>query len=212
MRVSRERTSEIEPGGRTAIVLAGGRSVRMGMDKASLVLQGESLLARVIGRIAAHWDSVLVVAAPGQSLPKISTDSVRVLRDEYPGKGPLSGIYTGLKAARTTYCSVVACDMPFANSLLLSYMLDAAQAGDYEAVIPLAGGRLQYLHAVYKRTLFGPIEQALRGDLLAIHTFVGNRHIRTISESDVMSVEPEMKFHLNVNTPEDLTRAVNALT
>lgn len=185
--------------------------MRMGTDKASLVFQGEFLLARVINRLISHWDPILVIAARGQALPQISPNSVRVLRDEYPDKGPLSGIYTGLKAAETTYCSVVACDMPFVNPLLLTYMLAVAREGNYEAVIPLALGQLQYLHAVYKRTLLEPIEQALCGDRLALHTFVGNRNIRAISETDVMRVDPGLAFHDNVNTPADLARAVKRL-
>ena len=212
MRVNKERVRESEPSGRTAIVLAGGRSVRMGADKASLVFQGESLLFRVVSRLAPQWGSVLVVAAPNQELPPIPTGSVRVVRDEYPGKGPLSGIYTGLKAAETMYCSVVACDMPFVNPLLLAYMLDAAREGDYEAVIPLVLGQLQYLHAVYKRTLLEPIEQALCGGRLALHSFLGHRKIRVISGSDVTDFDPELRFHFNLNAPEDLARAADMLS
>ena len=207
MRASIERIEGIEPVRRTAIVLAGGRSLRMGVDKASIVFQGEPLLTRVINRLSSLWNEIFVVAAPGQTLPPIVSDSVRVLRDEYPGKGPLGGIYTGLKAAETGHCSVVACDMPFVNAQALAEMLTIAQEGNYEAVIPLASDQLHYLHAVYRRTLLPSIEQALCTDQLALHAFVDDKTIRVMSEYEMKALDSELQFHLNVNAPKDLVRA-----
>ena len=184
----------------------------MGSDKAGLEVHGQTLLARVADRLRPHWERIFVVAATGQNLPPIPVEHIQVLRDEYADKGPLGGIYTGLKAASVEYCPVVACDMPFANPLLLIYMVDVAAQGRYEAVIPVVDGRLQYLHAVYGQSLIAPAEKALETGLNALHAFLDGRNVKVLPQEELVRFDPGLRFSFNINTPEDLEQAKRLLT
>ena len=190
----------------TAIVLAGGRSTRMGTDKAGLMFLNEPLLARVIGRLGA--ERTIVVAAPEQTLPALSGRAVTVVRDEQPGKGPLGGLYTGLRAAESAYCTVVACDMPFTNRRLLDYSLEIAQRGSYEVVLPMVDGQLQFLHGAYSRSLIPALQEALDDDRPALHAFVQNRTLGVLADAELAPFLDEMDFQCNVNTPDEAQEAV----
>ncbi len=129
----------------TSIVLAGGKSLRLGRSKALEVIGGRSLIERVVERLEPVSNQLLIVTSKKQSdLPAIR--GAEVLIDLYPGKGPLGGIYTGLVAARSSQSIAVACDMPFINSELLSHMVDMSE--DFDAVVPRwEGGWIEPLHA-----------------------------------------------------------------
>ena len=107
-----------------SIVLAGGRSTRLGQDKVSLVIGGEGLLQRTINHLRQLNQEIILVLAQGQLPPEFdnSTD-VRITTDVKSGKGPLIGIFTGLQASNDDYSVIVACDMPFLNIELLRYMI-----------------------------------------------------------------------------------------
>lgn len=213
-----------------AIVLAGGQSRRMGRDKAWLEVAGEPLLLRVLRRLAPSFDVLILVAAPGQSLPPIDTtisvlagqepqpkgahsfsargvSRLTVLRDEYPGKGPLAGMYTGLKACDTDYCPVVACDVPFVNAELLVFMVTLARREGCEAVVPVVNDKMQPLHGVYSKGLWPAMGEALTGRSLALHSFLDGKRVRYVTDKELVSFDPQLLFELNINTPEDLQEA-----
>jgi len=103
----------------TSIILAGGRGRRLGQHKPSTKLAGMSLIEWVIQSLDPLKTEIIVVNASPHDIP---TPSVRTVYDVIPGKGPLVGIYSGLKASEGPASLVVACDMPFLNSSLLYYM------------------------------------------------------------------------------------------
>ena len=134
----------------SCIVLAGGKSTRLGRDKLSELIGGTILLQRVVDTLSLFDSEIIIVAPQPSSLPKIASHSrIRIVRDIYPGKGALGGIYTGLMASRSFYNLVVAADMPFLNGNLLQYMLDVAAGMDLVAY--REGDRFEPLHAVYSR-------------------------------------------------------------
>ena len=113
-----------------SIVLAGGKGLRLGRDKALVELDGENLLQRVISRLSfLNSDIILIVAEKQHPLEIAGYPKLKVVTDIYPGKGPLVGIYSGLLSSDSAYNLVVACDMPFLNKHLIGYMLDVS-AGD----------------------------------------------------------------------------------
>ena len=107
----------------TSIVLAGGKSLRLGRDKAFEVIGDDSLIQRVIRRLTSLSDQIIVVVAGEDALPRLSHLGVKVVADIYPGKSSLGGIYTGLMTSDSPHNLVVACDMPFLNPALLGYMI-----------------------------------------------------------------------------------------
>ena len=98
----------------TTIVLAGGRSTRLGREKSTEVIAGESVIERVLGRVSLLGSEILIVRSQRQAQDG-SFPGAKTVVDLYPGKSSLGGIYTGLKLSSCFHNLVVACDMPFLN-------------------------------------------------------------------------------------------------
>ena len=189
--------------GCSAVILAGGKSSRMGRPKALLPFDGEPLIARIVARLREIFDEIVIVAAPGQDLPALPA---RLTRDQVAYQGPVSGIFHGLSAAQNGASFVGSCDMPFINLSLVSYLV--ANIADYDAVVPFWEGRYQPLFAVY-RSAVAPLlaEQMERGELRPITLLEKVRTLR-IDESDIRRYDPEGLSFINMNTPADYEDAL----
>ena len=190
----------------TGIILAGGRSRRLGRDKAVEPFDGQPLVRRVIDRVAPLTGEIVVVvadAARGQALPLEAEHRVAV--DIYPDCGSLGGIFSGLSSAANNWGLVVACDMPFLNAPLLEYML--AQRGDCDAVVPRPGAFPEPTHALYSRACLPHIEARLQANDLKISGFFDDVRVRYLDEGEVRRFDLDLLSFFNVNSPEDLARA-----
>ena len=190
----------------TGIILAGGRSRRLGRDKAVEPFDGQPLIRRVIERVAPLTGEIVVVvadAARGQALPLDAEHRVAV--DIYPDGGSLGGIFSGLSAAANDWGLVVACDMPFLNVPLLEYMLGLRD--DCDAVVPQPGAFPEPTHALYSRACLPHIEARLQASNLKISGFFDDVRVRYLDEGEVRRLDPELLSFFNVNSPEDLARA-----
>jgi len=192
--------------GVTSIVLAGGKNLRLGRSKALEVISGKSLIERVVERLEPVTNQLLIVTSQEQpDLPV--TVKAEVLKDVYPGKGPLGGIYTGLLAARPSHSIVVACDMPFLSTELLRYMIELS--GDFDAVVPrLANRMIEPLHAIYSRSCLGSMKTRLENNQLGITPFLNQRRVRYIKEEECRRFDPELLTFFNINHQTDLERAI----
>lgn len=188
----------------TMIVLAGGKSRRLGRYKALETLGGQSLIERVIDRLSPLGTEIIVVTArEDQALPLDL--KVKRVSDVYPGKGALVGIYSGLKAASNFYSLVVACDMPFLNVALLRYLMGLSSG--FDAVIPKLEGKLEPLHAVYSKDCLGPIEDMLGEDRLKVTDLPDRLGVRFVGDKEVETFDPEHLSFFNINCESDLERA-----
>jgi len=187
----------------TAVILAGGKSSRMGQPKALLLFDGEPLVVHIVRALKPLFGDIVLVAAPKQELPPLS---VTLVRDEVAYQGPVGGIYYGLRAASRELAFVTSCDVPFVNLPLVSYLL--AQISDYDVVVPYWQERLQPLHAVYRRSV-APLlkEQLERGELRPIFLYEKVR-TREIHEDEIRRFDPDGLSFLNMNTPEDYQAAL----
>ncbi len=186
------------------IVLAGGKSRRLGRYKALETLGGQSLIERVIDRLSPLGTEIIVVTArEDQALPLDL--KVKRVSDVYPGKGALVGIYSGLKAASNFYSLVVACDMPFLNVALLRYLMGLSSG--FDAVIPKLEGKLEPLHAVYSKDCLGPIEDMLGEDRLKVTDLPDRLGVRFVGDKEVETFDPEHVSFFNINCESDLERA-----
>ncbi len=187
----------------SVMVLAGGRSSRMGRDKAFLPLGGRPLVEHVLDRVARLSDDVFLVvhqAEPFRHLP------VRLVEDLPGPRGALTGLVSGLREARHEWALAVACDMPFLNPALIRHM--ASLAPGHDVVIPQAGEFLEPLHAFYRRTCLGPMEDLLRRGEQKVIAFFPQVRVRVVDEKDLEAVDPERLSFWNVNTPEEWERAL----
>ena len=193
--------------GVSAIVLAGGLSRRLGRDKALEPFEGEPLIQRVIGRLSRFTDETVVVVnseARGSELQL--PDGAVIAVDIFPDSGSLGGIFTGLTAAMNEWGFVVACDMPFLSADLILHMLTLRSG--YDAVVPRLDGYPEPTHAAYSSACLPHIQRRLEARELKIAGFFDDVRVRTFSEEEVDDIDPGRLSFFNVNTPEDLERAV----
>ncbi|HEY31969.1 MAG TPA: molybdenum cofactor guanylyltransferase [Dehalococcoidia bacterium] len=187
----------------SAIVLAGGRSRRLGDNKVMKTVGSKSLLEQVVSCVVSLSDEIVIVAAEERLvLPLTGYPNLRVVTDIYPGKGPLGGIYTGLKVSAAFRNLVVAADMPFLNKALLRYMLGLANGVDL--VAPRIGDQVEPLHAVYTRSCLAQIEQMLSEGELGVHRLFPRVNVRYVDEDEIKRFDPTQLSFFNVNTESDL--------
>ncbi len=198
-----------------AVVLCGGRSARMGVDKANLEFRGRTLLQTVLSRLAPVIDpcNTVVVAAAEQVLPTLP-QGVLVVRDERPNAGPLAALATGLAAlpSQVNFAVVVACDTPFLSAPLLKALVERAE--DFEAVVPIVEGRWQPLMAAYQRELQGVIGELLAAGNTSLHALLERAKTKTVHESLLREFDPQLLSFRGCNTSAEyrllVTRADNS--
>jgi molybdopterin-guanine dinucleotide biosynthesis protein A len=196
------------------IVLAGGRSSRMGTPKAALEWHGSTLLRRITGIVARGVDGpVVVVRAPGQTLPALP-ESVEIVEDAREGRGPLEGLAAGLAAldgrADAAYASST--DAPLLHPAFVRRVLGALD-GDVDVVLPRAGGFPHPLAAVYRTTLLPIVERLLAEDRLRpAFLFEECRVLRLgeealLADPTLAAADPALDSVLNLNEPADYEAA-----
>lgn len=188
----------------SVVVLAGGQSKRLGRDKSRLALDGQPLLARIVGQLSALSDDLIVVSSDSESFEEMDLP-VRLVPDEQRGVGSLMGIYSGLKAARHRHALALACDMPFLNLPLLRYMLTLADGHD--VVIPRVGGWLEPLHAIYGQVCLPAMSRVLQQGRRQIIAFFDDVRVRYVEEHEIDRFDRQHLSFVNINTPEDWERA-----
>jgi molybdopterin-guanine dinucleotide biosynthesis protein A len=185
----------------TGIILAGGKNLRMGKNKAFLEVNGERIIDRTRNLFLELFDEVLLVT---NSFPDYLDLNLRMAADLYAGKGALGGIYTGLFHASHSHAFVAACDMPFLNRDLIRHLIDLSPG--YDIVIPKTQDGLQPLHAIYSKKCLPFIEDLIREDNLKIIDFFHRVKKREVPTEEILPLDPKLASFLNVNTPEELAR------
>lgn len=190
----------------SCIILAGGKSSRLGRNKVVEKLGSLSLLERVVNSLMSFKSEIIVVAARDSYLPQLADyPGLRVVEDIYPGKGSLGGLYTGITLSQTNTNIVVACDMPFLNVELLRYMLGLAD--DYDVVIPKTnGGILEPLHAVYSRNCLKPIDYLMKQNRLSILELYPMVKVRYVENSQIDRFDLDHLSFFNINTEAELEK------
>jgi molybdenum cofactor guanylyltransferase len=185
----------------TGIILAGGKNLRMGRNKAFLEINGQRIIDRTKNLFLEIFDEVLLVT--NSPLEYIDLN-LRTVADLIPDKGSLGGIYTGLFHSSHAHAFVTACDMPFLNHGLIRRLSQLAP--DYDIVIPKTEDGLQPLHAIYSQRCLPFMEELLHRDDLKIIDFFHKVKKREVLPDEILPYDPKLSSFLNVNTPEDLTK------
>lgn len=181
------------------LVLCGGRSRRMGSEKALLELEGKRLLDVVIERLSEAADPVLLATgSPGRLGPL----GLREVPDELPHAGPLAGIVAGLAASPHPMLAVVAVDMPFVSPEVLT-LLGRLWDGQ-DAVVPVTDDGVQPLHAVYATSALPILRSGLAGGVRSVREALRELRVREVRKSEWDAADPSGRFAANVNTLGDL--------
>lgn len=194
-----------------AIVLAGGRSRRMGQAKESLPLGDSTLLGRCVDTLMDCCHPVVVVARdPEQELPPFALEAELVF-DSTPDQGPLRGIHAGMSAAAAS-CDAVfvtGCDHPFLDRRSIQGL--SAMLGDASLVMPRHDGRLQPLAAIYRCELLPRITALLEEGVQTPRSLADEPRARLLETGDLQGFDPGLRLLRNLNTPEDYQRALAEL-
>jgi molybdenum cofactor guanylyltransferase len=191
----------------TGVILAGGKSRRMGRDKAFLPFGDGLLIERVIEVIQPVTADVILVTNTPEQYQRFN---LPMFADVIPDAGSLGGIYTGLVYAKTPYSLCLACDMPFVKPEFLRLLCDTAAEAD--VVIPRNAEDFQPLCAVYAQTCREPIRQKIDAGRLKITGFFDHVHVRVIEGELLAGYDPHDVMFFNANTPEEYEQARQMLT
>jgi molybdenum cofactor guanylyltransferase len=191
----------------TGIILAGGRSRRMGTEKALLKLPGArtiTFVEQLAATLSEQCGDVLLVARDQEQAASYGIlRGVMILTDKVPDRGPLMGLYSGLEAmSASEHALVVAVDMPLLQARLISFLL--AQPRSDALLLPVVNGAPQVLCAIYPRTLMACIGRRLREGRRDPRSLLQVAPVRYIDEAQLRAVDPQLRSFINVNSPEDL--------
>ncbi len=190
--------------GVTGVILAGGKSKRMGRDKLFLDIGGVPLFQHIYKVLRQVFNDLIVVTNNPEPFDPYN---IRVVTDLIPGKGALGGLYTGLKSTFSEGVFCFAADMPFLNSQLIRYMIERGSEGD--VIIPKTSDGLEPLHAIYSKNCLKPIETLISRGELKIIDFLQEVTVIYVSEEEILKYDPMLTCFLNVNTEEDFRHVQN---
>jgi molybdopterin-guanine dinucleotide biosynthesis protein A len=190
----------------SGIVLAGGKNLRLGRNKALEIIGGKTVIERVVASLAWIVKTIIIVTADGNN-HLIPLPGTQFIADVYPGKGPLGGIYSGVCESSTDLNIVVACDMPFLNTDLLQHMLELAPG--FDAVVPKTRESLfEPLHAIYSRNCLPVIKSHVELEMLSIRAFLAEVKVRYVEEDECRRYDPTLLSFFNMNRQADYERAL----
>ena len=192
--------------GVTGVILAGGKSLRFGREKAFVRLNNKSLIEWTINSLSRVSESILIVTSLERNESLLQAQYAgEVIVDLWSGKAALGGIYTGLNYANTVYSVVVGCDMPFLSRDLLNYQISLAS--DFDAIVLRINDKIEPLHSVYSKSCLPSIEKLFRKKTLSIAQLFTMVKTRYVNEEEIAQYDPECLSVFNVNTQKDLTIA-----
>lgn len=187
----------------TGIILAGGERRRMVINKAFIKVNGAPIVERSLRILRGLFDEIIIVTNdPG---PYISYRTILV-GDIIKNRGPMIGVYSGLLNSRNNYSFVVACDMPFLNRSLISFMMGLTEGNDI--VVPRFNGLVEPLHAIYSKKCLYAIEEQIEKGNNKIADIFNICKVRYVDEDEIVPIDPEGRSFINLNTPEDLRRFI----
>jgi len=189
----------------SVVIQAGGKSSRMGSNKALLPLCGQTLIEHVINRFSNCTDDLIIISS---KIAELDIYGYPVYQDMSPGVGPLMGLYTGLNYSKHDCVAVVACDMPFANPALIQEEARLLTVFKWDVVIPVVAGKSEPLHAVYNRMVcLKAIGSGMAAGMHRLIDWHSEVKVHEMREEEIKRFDPMGLAFFNINTPEDLENA-----
>src|SRR5277367_5276232 len=179
----------------------------MGRPKAALDFGGMPLLTRIVIELKRRFDEIVIVAAPASAWqPRIEVAGVKIVHDETAFEGPLDALRRGLDEIEHQVVFACSCDLPLLNADVAAALV--AMLEDFDAVIPEVGGKLQPLHAVYRKHCARRIESLAASGEKRLTASAAAINGRRVTEQELRKIDPQLISFFNVNTPEDYQRAL----
>jgi molybdenum cofactor guanylyltransferase len=183
-----------------AIILSGGKSSRMGTNKALLKLNEKTTIERMVDILKVYFNDIILVTNDMDSYQSLG---VKMVSDHYPGKGPLAGFHAGLKASDYDVNFIVACDMPFISGELAATLVE--KIDHYDALVPVINGKKQTLCAVFRKKTVDKMEECIENGRLPIKHLLDHLNVLYVTEKDLdinSNIDLERVF-FNMNHPHE---------
>ena len=183
----------------TGIILSGGKSARMGKNKAFIEIEGTPIVDRIHGLFKDLFKEIIIVTNQKELFTNVDA---KIYIDIFPNRGVLGGLYTGLFFSSFEHSFCVACDMPFLKRSVIEFLI--SKRSNFDVVVPRTKDGLEPLHAIYSKRCLEPIRRLLeqgRSKVIDLYAMV---KVKTIEENEFFAMDPKKESFINVNTPEDL--------
>ena len=191
-----------------ALVLCGGKSTRMGDDKANMPFGSETMLQRVVRLLTevVEPSRIVVVAAQNQAIPTLPA-SVTITRDRVPGRGPLEGFSAGLEALPSDVeeIFITSCDAPLLVPAFVRRLFELCQSCD--AAVPTDGKFVHPLSAVYRTAIRPHVNSLIASNQLRVNGLFNLVRTRQIPIDDLRDADPQLQSLENINTPDSYRNA-----
>lgn len=184
----------------TAIILAGGKSSRMGTNKALLTINGITVIEQIVNECKKITDHILIVT---NNFADYQFLQLPMVEDKEKGKGPLAGIQAGLSTVSTEKNIVIACDMPFISAEIAKVLLE--ELTNYDACLPKINDQLHPLFAAYRKSCLHAVNQSLNDGQLRIRHFLNQVRVKIKTEKELPSYFNKAMF--NMNNPQEYEEA-----
>ena len=186
----------------TVAIQAGGQSSRMGTDKSFVLFEGRPMIEVVRERVQGLGNELILITNKPDAYRHLG---LPMFGDVYPDHGPLGGIYTAVYHAAHPHVLIVACDMPWLNRDLLTYMIGLRQTADI--VVPRWEKYPEPLHAIYSKACLPAIQEKLEAKQLKITRFFGQVDVRFVEREEIRRFDEDGRSFANINSPQDLKEA-----
>jgi molybdopterin-guanine dinucleotide biosynthesis protein A len=183
----------------TGIILSGGKSIRMGENKAFIQIEGVPIVKRICDLFTELFQEVIIVTNQKHLFSNFDS---KIYSDLIPGKGALGGLYTGIFFSSFQHSFCVACDMPFIKKSLVQYLIEHIDEAD--VIVPRTKDGLQPLHAIYSKNCIDPMKRMIEEGKSKIIDIYNQVHVKIIDEKDFICFDPGRESFINVNTREEL--------
>ncbi len=183
----------------SGVILAGGKSSRMGVDKSNLIIsKNQTFISNIVEIFTDVFEEVIIVS---NKLNKYGFANIKEVSDIYLEAGPLGGIHAGLSASNSESIFVVACDMPFLDKILINYIIEIS--GGYDVTVPIIKNRVEPLFAVYSKNCIAYIEECLNNKIYKVSELFSLVRVNYVDEHLLNEIVDLEDVFYNVNTPED---------
>ena len=186
----------------TVAIMAGGKSSRMGTDKAFVPLLGKPMIEHVLNQVRGLSSETIILTNQQDNYSYLG---LPIYGDIYPDRGPLGGLHSALFHASFSNTLVVACDMPWLNRRLLDYIVSLRDSAD--VIVPKWHEYPEPLHAIYNKNCLDAIEEKIQVGQLKTISFYEQVRVRYIKRDEITMFDPDGRSFSNVNTPDELTAA-----
>jgi len=185
----------------TAVILAGGKSKRMGKNKELLNINNRRLVEMQISKLERDFEDIIVITNYPQYYHGLNC---RTFTDIIKNKGPIGGIYTGLVNSSSLHTYFLACDMPVINIEYIKFLKNNLKKKKYKACITLLGEWIEPFNAFYSKEMIEDVKNYINEGGHSVHKLVKNLNVLFIEEKKARKFSPNWDMFINFNTKEDV--------